>query len=236
VRLDPQTVDLTFQSTPSGLQLTVGSFTATTPFTRTVVVDSANGVIAPSPQTLYGSSYQFSSWSDGGAQNHTIPAPSQASTYTAAYTGPAIGDQTVEGNADGNRTGLAEAFQYTAALAGPVTKLTVYLDGNSKSNNVVVGIYSDSGGHPSTMLGQANISRPVAGTWNTATLPGSVSLTAGQRYWIAILSASGGRVAFRDRTAGGSSETCATTGLSNLPSTWRTGKVGTNAPLSVYGA
>jgi hypothetical protein len=40
VRLNPKTVDLTFQSNPSGLKLTVGSSTATAPFTRTVIVGS----------------------------------------------------------------------------------------------------------------------------------------------------------------------------------------------------
>jgi hypothetical protein len=184
---------------------------------------------------LYGSSYQFASWSDGGPQNHTITAPSQATTYTATYTGPVIGDQTVESNTDGNRIGVAEAFQYTAALTGTVTTLTVYLDNGNKSNSVVVGIYSDSGGHPGTLLGQATISGPSRGAWNSTPNTLSVSVTAGKRYWIAILSASGGRVAFRDRTTGGTSETCASTGLSGLPSTWRTGKVGSNAPMSIYG-
>jgi glucose/arabinose dehydrogenase len=86
VRLDPQTVNLTFQSSPTGLQLTVGSAGQATPFTRTVIVGSNNSVSAPSPQTLAGTSYGFSSWSDGGAQTHNITAPATATTYTATYT------------------------------------------------------------------------------------------------------------------------------------------------------
>jgi len=62
-RLDPKTVDLTFNTVPSGLQLTVGSSSGTTPFSRTVIQGSTNSVSAPSPQ---GSS-TFASWSDGGA-------------------------------------------------------------------------------------------------------------------------------------------------------------------------
>ena len=54
VRLDPQTVDLTFQTSPSGLQLAVGAASEATPFTRTVIVGSTNSVSAPSPQTLGG--------------------------------------------------------------------------------------------------------------------------------------------------------------------------------------
>jgi glucose/arabinose dehydrogenase/PKD repeat protein len=85
VRLDPRTVDLTFLCNPSGLQLTVGSTSSVTPFTRRVIVGSANSMSAPTPQTLGGTSYSFGSWSDGGAQTHTITAPAAATTYTATY-------------------------------------------------------------------------------------------------------------------------------------------------------
>jgi len=87
VRLNPQTVVLSFASSPSGLQLTVGPDSATTPFTRTVIIGSANSISAPSPQALSGTNYTFSSWSDGGAQTHNITAPASPATYTATYTG-----------------------------------------------------------------------------------------------------------------------------------------------------
>ena len=57
VRLDPRTVVLTFQSSPTGLQLTVGSASDATTFTRTVIQGSTNSISAPSPQTLGGTSY-----------------------------------------------------------------------------------------------------------------------------------------------------------------------------------
>ena len=85
VRLDPKTVALTFQSEPAGLQLTVGSSSGTTPFSRTVIAGSKNSVSAPSPQTLGGINYAFASWSDGGAQSHDIVAPDAVATYTATY-------------------------------------------------------------------------------------------------------------------------------------------------------
>ena len=85
-QLDPRTVALSFASTPSGMNLAVGSATAAAPFTRTVIVGSQNSVSAPSPQTTGSQSYAFSSWSDGGAQSHTITAPSANATYTATFT------------------------------------------------------------------------------------------------------------------------------------------------------
>jgi len=89
VELDPQTVQLTFASSPSGLQVTVNAATSATPFTRTVIVGSANSLTAISPQTLSGTSYAFASWSDGGAQSHNVVAPATATTYTATYSASA---------------------------------------------------------------------------------------------------------------------------------------------------
>jgi len=82
VLLYPKTVNLTFTSSPSGLQLTLNSATTATPFSHTVIVNSSNSVSAPSPQVLGGTTYEFDSWSDGGAATHTIGA---AATYTANY-------------------------------------------------------------------------------------------------------------------------------------------------------
>ena len=85
VRLDPKTVELTFESEPSGLRLAVGGEASTTPFTRSVAANSTVGVAAPPNQLLNGFSYDFASWSDGGAAAHQFTAPSSAATYTATY-------------------------------------------------------------------------------------------------------------------------------------------------------
>jgi glucose/arabinose dehydrogenase len=85
LRLDPKTVTLTFQSVPTGLQLAVGGSASTAPFTRTVIQGSTNSLSATTPQTVGGTTYQFASWSDGGAQTHNIVAPQTAATYTATF-------------------------------------------------------------------------------------------------------------------------------------------------------
>jgi glucose/arabinose dehydrogenase/PKD repeat protein len=88
VRLDPKTVVLTFKTNPAGLKLanlTVNSAAQTTPFSNTVVVGSTNSVSAPPSQTLNRSTYNWVSWSDGGAMSHSIVAPAIATTYTAYY-------------------------------------------------------------------------------------------------------------------------------------------------------
>ena len=84
VLLYPQTVALNFSSTPSGLELVVGSSGSLTPFTRTVIRESKNSVSAVTPQALGGTNYKFVSWSDGGNQSHAITGAASA-TYTATY-------------------------------------------------------------------------------------------------------------------------------------------------------
>ena len=70
---------------PGGLSLTVNSTSAKAAFTRTVIVGSANTVSAPTPQKKGSKSYTFQSWSDGGAQTHTLTAPPAATTFTARF-------------------------------------------------------------------------------------------------------------------------------------------------------
>jgi hypothetical protein len=85
IQLQPQTVELSFASSPTGLQLSVNGVSSATPFTRTVIVGSSNSLSATTPQVLDGTTYEFSSWSDGGAQTHNVTAPASATTYTATY-------------------------------------------------------------------------------------------------------------------------------------------------------
>jgi uncharacterized repeat protein (TIGR02543 family) len=50
-------------------------------------VGSSHTVSVASPQGgKNGKLYLFSSWSDAGAQNHTISAPSSSTTYTASFS------------------------------------------------------------------------------------------------------------------------------------------------------
>ncbi|MEU7524905.1 PQQ-dependent sugar dehydrogenase [Saccharothrix sp. NPDC042600] len=87
VRLDPVTVVLSFTSTPSNAELTVGSRTQRTPFTRTVIVGSVNSISAPSPQILgeLHLVYRWWSWSDGGARTHNTTAPASPTTLHARF-------------------------------------------------------------------------------------------------------------------------------------------------------
>ncbi len=80
------TVDITYQTSPPGLQILVDGFVHTTPKTFQWEVGLFHVVTASSPQSgTNGTKYVFSSWNNGQPQTHTIQTPSSNSTYTANY-------------------------------------------------------------------------------------------------------------------------------------------------------
>ena len=87
VRLDPRTASVSMRSSPTGLNLTLGSTTAATPFNRSVIQGSVNSIAAASPQTLGGNQFVFGSWSDGGARAHNVTV-NDDSTFTATFGPP----------------------------------------------------------------------------------------------------------------------------------------------------
>ena len=119
VSIQPQTVDLSFETNPTGLDLNVGITTSTTPFVRTVIVGSLNGVDAPSPQGSFPDVWEFASWSDAGAQSHSVTAPASPATYTATFLRHA--DLGVGMTAAPEPVGAGANLTYTVAVsnAGP---------------------------------------------------------------------------------------------------------------------
>ena len=88
VVLQPKTVDVTFASSPTGAQVTVGETAHLTPYTETFIQGSPFTVTA-APTTGSGANVAaFTGWSDGGARTHVITAPTTPTTYTATYTLP----------------------------------------------------------------------------------------------------------------------------------------------------
>jgi hypothetical protein len=95
-------------------------------------------------------------------------------TITVSNTTPPpsvflFGDQAVEPNVDYNAAGLAEAFRTSSTNTGTLRKVRIYIDATSTATSVVVGVYSDSGGHPGALLASGSLASPVAGAWNEVT-------------------------------------------------------------------
>jgi hypothetical protein len=137
-------------------------------------------------------------------------------------------------NPDSNSPGQAQAYPYTAAAAGTVSTLSVYIDTPSQASSAVVGLYNNASGNPSTLLATCIVTAPKAGAWNSCVA--SAVVTSGTTYWLAILGPVGtGTLAFRDSPGGNGSKGSAQNNLSALPGTWTSAGVQwANAPAAVY--
>jgi hypothetical protein len=85
-RLPPRTAEITFKTDPAGLRLNIAGERVTTSQTPRVTswVGYEMNVFAPR-QRKDGRTYEFRSWSDGGAAEHAIKTPEQPTDYTATF-------------------------------------------------------------------------------------------------------------------------------------------------------
>jgi outer membrane protein assembly factor BamB len=219
---------LTFSASSDATWLTVTPTSGSVPQSITVSANTAG----LSAGTLTGHITITANGALQSPQTVTVTLNLSSGTGGGGGSGVLLGDQVIETQVDYNSAGTAEAFQATATATGTTTSMTFYLDATSSATQVAVGVYSDAGGHPGTLLTQASTSAPASGAWNTLSVP-SASLTLGTNYWIAILG-SNGTVRFNDKSRGCSSETSLSTTLTALPATWSTGRTYTDCPISAY--
>ena len=83
--IKPRRTKITLTTNPAGLRLTLDDQPVTAPFTFVSVEGMQRKLGAVSPQGASGSSWVFSSWSDGGTRIHTIRTPEGDTTYTARF-------------------------------------------------------------------------------------------------------------------------------------------------------
>jgi uncharacterized repeat protein (TIGR01451 family) len=139
VNIQPQTVDLTLHSVPSGLTINAGTTSATTPYVHTVIINSATGLDALSPQGTFPTVWEFASWSDGGAESHTITAPVNPATYTATYQNRA--DLSLQMSAPGGVcSGQNITYTLTVANAGLSRASAVTLQDTLPSGATLVSV------------------------------------------------------------------------------------------------
>ncbi len=165
----PQKVNLTFNSAPTGLTLYLDGIAKTSPFTYDTLI-GFNHTIEARNQTVGSTNYSFSSWSDGGAQQHVLVVPSADQSYTVNYTGTssAAGPVAAWGFNEGAGTTSADAT------------------GNGSTATLVNGPTWSAGKHGSGLtldgtndyLSFAGTSHDISGTNLTLSMwinPGSVS-------------------------------------------------------------
>lgn len=91
VKFHPQTVDLSLNSNPPGIELLAASTQALSPFSVAAIDGSEILLSAPPTAVVGGRTYSFSGWSDGGGREHPIKVSSAQTQYTASYTTPGEG-------------------------------------------------------------------------------------------------------------------------------------------------
>ena len=81
----PRTSSVTLDSSVPGLSLNLDGQPQAAPYTFVGVEGFRRSLEAPQRQTVGGTTYEFVSWSDGGARLHEIATPVDDTTYTAVY-------------------------------------------------------------------------------------------------------------------------------------------------------
>jgi hypothetical protein len=144
-----------------------------------------------------------------------------------------LGDDAVESQADFLAAGRAEAFELRAETSGLARAVHLYIGAGSAASTVLVGLYTNSGGHAGARLRAASAPAAGGGTWMTLPIS-KLKLVSGTTYWLAILG-EGGTLRYRDRAQGPCvSETSARSHLRSMPLSWKAGTVYADCPVSAY--
>ena len=111
-----------------------------------------------------------------------------------------VGTQSVGAGNDSNANGV-QAAPIVPGTTGTISSISVYIKSvaASPNNHIQVGVYSNSGGNPGTLLANSSTAVATVG-WNTLSV-GGATLVSGTTYWIAM--AEDGASGFATNTGGG---------------------------------
>ena len=103
---------------PTGLTLYLDGVAKTTPFVYDTLIGFSHTVEARN-QALGRTSYMFGSWSDGGAQTHTIVVPAVDQSYAATFQASAA-PPAIAGYAFNEGSGTSAANSAGSGIVGDV--------------------------------------------------------------------------------------------------------------------
>jgi glucose/arabinose dehydrogenase len=147
----PNKVRLTLATNPAGLQLRLDGQPMTTPLSFDAVVGIVRNLDAPATQASGATTYEFVSWSDGGAAAHNISTPPANTTYTATYR-----------IAGGSGNGLSATYYDNIAFTGTtVTRVDPTVDFNWGMGAPAPGIGADT----FSVRWTGQVEPPVSGTY-----------------------------------------------------------------------
>jgi hypothetical protein len=116
----PSTSTITLATNPPGLQVTLDGQTVTAPHSAVSAEGQQRALGVVSPQTVGGITYEWVSWSDGGAASHNITVPTNDTTYTAQFQ-QVVADDLIF--ADGFEAGNLSAWPQRAIDGGDLAAL-----------------------------------------------------------------------------------------------------------------
>jgi len=126
--IDPERAELTIESAPDPLELTLDGTAVSSPYSIDALIGYEYQVGAPNGGSGF-NVYTFNSWSNGGTQTHTVAAPAAATTLTATY------DVTpLDPFEDQDTDGLLNGFETQFGL-DPFDPSDASLDGDSDGLN-----------------------------------------------------------------------------------------------------
>ena len=131
----PRKVNLSFSTAPAGLTVYLDGVAKTTPF----VYDTLSGfnhTVEARNQASGGTSYTFGSWSDGGAQTHTIVVPAVDQSYVATFQASAAPPASAA-YAFNEGSGTSAADASGSGLTGTLTNGAGVGDGPERGCGVV---------------------------------------------------------------------------------------------------
>lgn len=157
------TVDITFNSAPSGLRLRVNGALRATPFTVTTAVGAALTISAPD-QNLGGNGYRFSGWSDAGARVHLYTATASSASLTATLASGAFVpslDIDNDGNFDAATDGVLLVRYLLGMRDGALTSAAT--GANAERNATAIASYIAALGNALDIDGDSSVKAATDG-------------------------------------------------------------------------
>jgi glucose/arabinose dehydrogenase len=207
VDVRPLTSVVRIESNVANAQLTLDGAPITAPFTFTGVEGVIRTLGVVTPQTTGGTTYDFVSWSDGGAATHEIATPNDDTTFTAlfqpAVTTTLFSDDfeaargwTLVSGANTATTGRWARGDPQATSSSGVALQPTTCDGPSVNCVVTALAAGSSAGANDVDGGATSIQSPAIA------LPASATITLRFRYYLAHLSNATSADYFRVRVVG----------------------------------
>ena len=207
VDVRPLTSVVRIESNVASAQLTLDGAPITAPFTFTGVEGVIRTLGAVTPQTTGGTTYDFVSWSDGGAATHEITTPVDDATFTALFQPAAVTTLftdnfeaargwTLVSGANTATTGRWARGDPQATSASGVSLQPTACDGPSTNCFVTALAAGSSAGANDVDGGATSVQSPAIA------LPPNAAITLRFRYYLAHLNNATSADYFRVRVVG----------------------------------